>query len=84
MFVRPRNSANNELSVNAESFIAKIAANDDLGNLGVVSLHIDPYIRPKVLPSRNTPIIALRQTVKAKLDELVHRKVISPVHEPTD
>ena len=73
----------NLISVNAESFIAKIATNDDLGNLGVVSLHVDPYIRPKVLPSRNIPI-ALRQTVKAKLDELVHRKVISPVHEPTD
>ena len=43
----------NLINVNAESFIAKIAANDDLGNLGVVSLHIDPYIRPKVLPSRN-------------------------------
>ena len=73
----------NLIRVNAESFIAKIAANDDLGKLGVVSLHVDPYIRPKVLPSRNIPI-ALRQTVKAKLDELGHRKVISPVHEPTD
>ena len=38
----------NLISVNSESFIAKIAANDDLGNLGVVSLHVDPYIRPKV------------------------------------
>ena len=40
-----------------------------------------------MLPSRNIPI-ALRQTVKAlvkaKLDELVHRKVISSVLEPTD
>ena len=73
----------NLISVNAESFIAKITANDDLGNLGVVSLHIDHSVRPKVLPSRNIPI-ALRQTVKTKLDQLVQRKVISPVHDPTD
>ena len=111
----------NLLNANAESFIAKIAASDDLDNLGVVCMHIDPYIRPKVLPSRNIPI-AFRQIVKAyldqrtilskkhkanttenillllmfrdyilislsiyliNLDQLVHRQVISPVHEPT-
>jgi len=40
----------NLICVNDESFIAKVAANDDLGNSGVVSLHIDRSVRPKVLP----------------------------------
>ena len=34
----------NLISLNVESFIAKIAANDDLGNLGVVSLHVSSYV----------------------------------------
>ena len=40
-------------------------------------------VKPKVHPPRRVPI-ALRPKIKEKLDELVQRKVITPVTEPTE
>ena len=75
--------AMNLISVSAQCFIARIACSDDLGNLGVASLCVDRCVRPKVLPCRNIPI-AIRKKVKATLDDLAHRKVISLIDEPTE
>ena len=75
--------AMNLIRVNAQCFIVRIASSDDLGNLGVASLCVDRCVRPKVLPCRNIPI-AIRQKVKATLDDLAHRKVISLIDESTE
>ena len=50
---------------------------------GEYDIVTDDSVQPKILPSRRVPV-ALRPKIKAKLDELVERKVIVPVTEPTE
>jgi len=38
------------VTVNNNNFIANIATDADLGDLGTVTLHIDPNIVPRALP----------------------------------
>ena len=73
----------NLITVNDNCFIANLDASTDLGDLGNVTLKLDPNVRPKILPSRNIPL-ALQDKVKHELGNLVKRKVISLVNEPTD
>ena len=51
--------------------------------LGEYKIISDETVKPKVHPPRRVPI-ALRRKIKEKLDELVQRKVITPVTEPTE
>ena len=70
----------NLTTVNDNNFIANIATDADLGDLGTVILHIDPNIvlRPCRVP------LALEGKLKTTLDSLVQRGVLSVVDEPTD
>ena len=55
-----------------------------LGELpGEYKIVTDNSVQPKIHPPRRVPV-ALRPKIKAKLDELVERKVIVPVTEPTE
>lgn len=57
---------------------------EDIGNFeGTYHLVIDPNIHPVVHPPRRCPI-ALRDEVKATLDEMERLNVIKKVHKPTD
>ena len=57
---------------------------EGLGELpGDYKIITDETVKPKVHPPRRVPI-ALRPKIKEKLDELVQRKVITPVTEPTE
>ena len=72
----------NLLEVKHESFIASVTSEHGLGDLGEVSLTVDPAIHPKAMPSRNLPL-ALQSAVKDELDRLVQLNVLEPVTEPT-
>ena len=74
----------NLVTVNDDCFIAKVKSPTDefSGDLGSASLTVEPNVSPKILPSRKIPL-ALQDKVKAELDTLVQRNVISLVDEPT-
>ena len=42
----------NLITVSDNNFIANIATDADLGDLGTVTLHIDPNVAPRALPCR--------------------------------
>ena len=65
-----------------EKFIAEVRIAEDIGCLGTSHLHLDPEVKPRVLPCRRIPL-ALRDDVKTELDGLVSRGVLIPVKEPT-
>lgn len=71
------------ITVNNEKFIAKVESLSTLGDLGEASLTVDPNVKPTILPCRKLPI-ALKDRVKADLDNLVDRGVLVPVTKPTD
>ncbi|KAK3702062.1 hypothetical protein QZH41_004210 [Actinostola sp. cb2023] len=50
---------------------------------GKVHLETEPNVTPNVMPPRRVPV-AVKGKLKAELDRLTKRKVISPVEEPTD
>ena len=69
------------LTVNTERVIASVKSVDELGDLGIASLRVDPNITPRVLPCCKIPF-AIADRVKAELDDLVAKEIISPVDEP--
>jgi len=73
----------NLIAVNDNNFMANIATDADLGDLGTVTLHIDHNVVPRTLPCHRVPL-ALEGKLKATLDTLVQRGVLSVVDEPTD
>jgi len=73
----------NLITINNNNFTANIATDADLGDLGTVTLHIDPNIVPRALPCRRVPL-ALEGKLKTTLESLVQRGVLSVVDEPTD
>jgi len=73
----------NLITVNDNNFIANIATDVDLGDLGTVTLHIDPNIVPRALPCRRVPL-ALEGKLKTTLDSFVQGGVLFVVGEPTD
>ena len=66
----------NLITVNDNNFIANIATDADLDDLGTVTLHIDPNVVPRALP--------IEGKLKTTLDSLVQRGVLSVVDEPPD
>lgn len=54
----------------------------DLNDLGEANLTVDPTVKPNVLPCRKIPI-ALKDRVKADLDKLVKRGILTPVTKTT-
>ena len=74
----------NLVTVNDDCSFAKVESPTDKfsWDLGFASLTVDPNVSPKILPSRKIPL-ALQDQVKAELDTLVQRNVISLVDEPT-
>jgi len=73
----------NLITVNDNNFIANIATDYDLGDLGTVTLHIDPNIVTRPLLCRRVPL-PLEGKLKTTLDSLVQGGVLSVVDEPTD
>ena len=57
----------NFITVNDNNFIANIATDAVLGNLGTVTLHINPNIVPRASPCRRVPL-ALEGKLKTTLD----------------
>jgi hypothetical protein len=70
----------NLVTINSENFIGKVET--DLGDLGVVSLHVDLDKTPRALPSRKIPF-AIKDKVKQELENLVSRGILKEVTEPT-
>ncbi|KAK3730127.1 hypothetical protein QZH41_004833 [Actinostola sp. cb2023] len=63
---------------------ADVFDHNELGCMsGKVHLETDPNVTPNVMPPRRVPV-AVKGKLKAELDRLTKRKVISPVEEPTD
>ena len=57
---------------------------DNLGELPVVySMKVDSNVTPVINPPRKIPI-AMEKNVKKELDNMVEKKVIAPVSEPTE
>ena len=69
------------VTINSENFIRQVTR--DLGDLGEVKLKIDKNASPKALLAWNIPI-AIKDQVKAELDNLQERGIIVPVTEPTE
>ena len=69
------------ITINEECFISQIKA-PQLGDLGEATLRIDGNAQPKVLPCRKIPL-AIEESVKEELDQLVEKGVLVPVTEPT-
>jgi hypothetical protein len=57
---------------------------DELGRMeGKVHLETDPNVTPTVCPPQRVPL-AMKGKLKAEIERLTERQVISPVEEPTD
>ena len=57
---------------------------EELGRMkGKVHLETYPNVAPTVMPPRRVPV-ALKERLINKLDRLTPKKVIRPIHEPTD
>jgi hypothetical protein len=50
---------------------------------GKLHLHVDPSVPPVRMPLRRLPI-AIKDKVKAELDELTRNNIIAPVNEPSE
>ena len=74
----------NLFTVNNANFIANLSTDKaQFGDLGEVTLSVNPNIPPRALPSRNLPL-ALQSDVKQELNRLVETGVLVPVDEPTE
>ena len=71
----------NLITVNDDRFIAAVGSSD-LGDLGEVTLTVDPEVNAKALPCRKLPI-AVQDTVKREIDRLVERGVLVEQTTPT-
>ena len=71
----------NLIIVNDDRFIAAVGSSD-LGDLGEVTLTVDPEVNAKALPCRKLPI-AVQDTVKREIDRLVERGVLVEQTTPT-
>lgn len=69
------------ITIHNDKFVAKVQSTQ-LGDLGEVSLQVDPSIPPKALPCRKIPL-AVMEEVKQEVDRLVAKEVLVPVKEPT-
>ena len=69
------------ITIHNDKFVAKVQSTQ-LGDLGEVSLQVDPTIAPKALPCRKIPLAVLDE-VQQEVDRLVEKGVLVPVKEPT-
>ena len=69
------------ITIHNDKFIAKVQT-APLGDLGEVSIKVDPNLRPKALPCHKTPLDILGE-VKKEITRLVDKGLLVPVKEPT-
>ena len=65
------------MTVNFDKFVSKVTKAGDLGDLGEVSLVVDPNVVPKKLPARNIPL-ALEKRGKGKPRRSCQTRSYSP------